>query len=204
MAAAILTSNACFVVQPTKELEVVKTPKFKMKTMRSESVSKPTVSQRMVGSTEYMDDGKFEFEGLVGIAAMNKACESEYGPGALAATRNMGNNLYKSTKITSGAWIAPSPYTDVRPRDTKYVAYYSRAVNWQVGQEQSDKDLAMTAAYCASYQCNTTTCAGPYIVHESTENIAQIYYTITHRIHLGRCDEIRPVACSAPVKLIPD
>ena len=43
------------------------------------------VEWRYVGLTTAEDDGRFEFATLLGIAAMNKACAADFGPGARAA-----------------------------------------------------------------------------------------------------------------------
>ena len=70
------------------------------------STAQMTVEWRYIGHTAYADRGYFRYERLLGVAAMNKACSTEFGGGARAATISEAF-LIDSEADVERQWVVP-------------------------------------------------------------------------------------------------
>ncbi|MEJ2453502.1 MAG: hypothetical protein P8103_05030 [Candidatus Thiodiazotropha sp.] len=83
----------------------------------------PTIVEyRHVGLTTVHATGLFEFGGLFAIAAMNKACASEY-PGSRAAS--ISEAYFRDDRDTSATWLAPQGPMIVTTNSPRATSPYS-------------------------------------------------------------------------------
>ena len=149
------------------------------------------IEWRYVGLTEVEDDGEFSFGGLIGVAAMNKACAAKY-PGARVSS--IREAYFRNDADLRAGWLVPGgPILLVEDPDasltgnTLYTAYDS-----ETGEFVSRTADGATAAssrvdqsHCNKYRRNTAKFNGP--VTEASGAVS-----------LEVCTEIRPAACSLP------
>ncbi len=153
----------------------------------------PTIVEyRYIGLTTHVDDGDFEFGNLKGLAAMNKACSSEFGFTARVAT--ITEALFRDDAITDtrDGWLAPSgPMTfGVEPFDFRRAGQFpiDQATGFRLGATVLGTTLAAQYAFCGRYTAPEVFFIAPVI--ESTGLVAT-----------GSCSIAKPVACSAPVAM---
>lgn len=149
------------------------------------------VEWRYVGLTAFEDDGRFEFGGLIGIAAMNKACADEtygFGPGARAAS--IAEALQRddlSSEIRVG-WVAPAGPMVTEPFGADFYPV-DASTGRHTGRAAATPFFAISGAYCARYQLSDTSFRGV-----ATSGVDA-------HILVASCATTRPVACSAPVAI---
>lgn len=164
--------------RPAFDVNIVNTPV----PVTIENGARTIVDFRYVGVSSTVDDGRFEFEGLVGVAAMHRACQADYGSGARAAS--IRESLFRAAGEPV-AWIGPGPialFEDnvgaILPRDMES--------GFPVGLARTNSSAAVSSAYCSSYRSADEARSGPTI-------------EMNGNVDAAACDDLLPVACSAPV-----
>jgi len=147
------------------------------------------VEWRYIGLTTFEDDGQFLFGGLFGVAAMNKVCAAEFGPGARAASLSEAYFRDDAAVETRSGWVAPGGPMLLAPNPPATLIFpVDAATGARVGAGNASADFAIVLAYCARYSTGVPARRGPAInrlgLNESTE-----------------CSVTRPVSCSAPVAI---
>ena len=147
------------------------------------------VEWRYVGHTRDPDakkTGDFEYGGLRGIAAMNKACADEY-PGARAATISEGLQMDSPAEFEAFSWLVPGGSMTAVLAPNDYEAH-DAATGPQVGIAKLTAAEALVVAYCHRY------------TNGQSDKVAPILASVGE-ILLGACSLDLPVACSAPVAI---
>jgi len=147
------------------------------------------VEYRYVGLTTVEDAGLFAFGGLFGIAAMNKACASEF-PGSRAASINEA--YFRDDTDTRLAWVVPQgpmiAATNL-PIATSPFSAVDAITGTLVGFVPGSGDCeacVLAFAYCSQYTSEAG--RGPVSTGDG-------------RVVEGNCSFVLPVACSAPVAI---
>ena len=161
------------------------------------TVSDQTIIEwRYIGLTQTEDDGEFQYGGLEGVGAMNKACAAEFGPSARAASIQEAFFRDDGAVDTRRGWVAPSgPMIVARyasggdPQGGPFVAK-DAATGINVGQSSITDERALTVAYCIHY--------GSITLFDPLDSVS---VTSNGRIFSEGCDSVLPVACSAPVSV---
>ena len=147
------------------------------------------VEWRYIGLTTFEDDGLFLFGGLFGVAAMNKVCAAEFGPGARAASLSEAYFRDDAAVETRSGWVAPGgPMLLATDQSLAVFFPIDAAAGAQVGESFLSPGFAISQAYCARYRTGFGTVQGSRIL----ANGAQV---------LGACNVTLPVSCSAPVAI---
>lgn len=153
----------------------------------------PTIVEyRYLGLTNHADDGDFEFGNLKGLAAMNKACSSEFGFTARVAT--IAEALFRDDAATDArdGWLAPSgPMTFGNARfDSLSFGKFAMdpETALRLGATVRFTGLALQSAFCVRYSAPDDFFLAPVI--ESTGLVST-----------ASCSTVKPVACSAPVAM---
>ena len=150
------------------------------------SAAQSIVEWRYIGHTVYADQGIFEYDGLLGIAAMNKACATEFGASARAAT--ISEALFvDSIADVEHQWLVPGASSMTLTYSAAYYTPFDTATGTQVGKPDQLQGPALVNAYCLRYTDDYGW--GPTL----TKNGA---------IGIEPCNSLSlPVACSAPVAI---
>lgn len=147
--------------------------------------TKTIVEVRYVGVTTHLDDGEWEYPvggGVAGVAAMNRACRDDYGPGARAAT--IQDMLLAESPADS--WLVPSDLAVAAVESFQgFFIAVDASTGYQVGPEAPDTFLAFSLAYCNRYLTGQSSGRGVVM------RLGGIGATF--------CDREFPAACAAPV-----
>ena len=146
------------------------------------------VEWRYVGLTTDEDDGRFEFEGLVGVAAMNKMCAVEYGAGARAAS--IAEAYFRDDGLLDDrlGWLAPAQPMMILKSQSQILVAVDAPSGQHVGVSTESTREAARTAYCTRYQSESDVTLGPVIFPEGITGASN-------------CISKRPAACSAPVAI---
>ena len=151
-------------------------------------VSDRTITEwRYIGLTQFEDTGQFEFGGLNGVAAMNKVCAAEFGPGARAANIREAHFRDDEAQDARSGWLAPGEPMIVAGEGLFYTmdaatGAYINAYGLPV------EETAVERAYCDRYQAANPASTGPLV-----DSNGVVGWTL--------CGQTLPVACSAPVSI---
>jgi len=152
------------------------------------------VEDRIIGFSNYEDSGRFEFEGLVGIPAMHRVCQFEFGPGAHAASVIDLFTWDNSVRAPESAWLVPEgPINVLAHRDTSgnVISYFPTAAEYgiRVGAPVSDEFGAANLAYCQNYRST----------HFPDVDTRAPAWSSSNGYALAFCSDTKPVVCAAPV-----
>ena len=146
---------------------------------------------QLVGVSEHVDDGSFEYNGRGGIPAMNKACADTFGAAAHAAdlSEAMAGGAFPPA-AGDPAWLVPRSTPAVTfARGTQFFVAKDAVYGVDVGDIREFEDTARSIAYCGAYGLGLNSFKGP-TVNDSTRPFL-----------LANCNRVLPVACAAPVAI---
>jgi hypothetical protein len=198
-ATAVLMSSA--VLAGEKDVIVINTPDVKVVNDENEPVpvmvqnTAKIVEYRYIGVTEFESNGLVEFGGLVGIAAMNKVCNAEFGPSSRAASiaeafwRDDPQDLRKGWLVPRG----PMSFVKGTAIGTDFFAAIDSSSGVAVSAEgNADAVTAGLLSYCGRYtQAN----------EQGSVTTFGAATGGTGAVSGSLCDNIQPIACSAPVAI---
>ena len=155
-----------------------------------------TVVWRIIGVSDRIDDGQFEYAGIRGTVAMNQACVDTFGLSARAATIE---DLMATTDAAvfayipgppTNAWLVPGSvplvvYTNV---NSSYFVLHS-STGESVGRNRDESARrALDGAFCSNFLDASSGKSGAVV-------------TSIAAVGNSPCDVARPVACATPVSV---
>ena len=196
IAAGLLVSNITFAAD--KDVNVVNTPEVNVANAPDVNVTNDETSPvpvsaqtivewRYVGLTAFIDDGRIEFGGRVGVAAMHNVCASEFGPAARASS--ISEAYHRDDADTRVGWVAPGGpiLTAFREQRSSFTAH-DAATGLTLGTEYDDEFTALVRAYCARFAVANIGDFGTVVMQDGL-------------IRHANCTLFHAVSCSAPVAI---